>query len=239
MGAVTANVAMDDRLPDMWVKYKGRPMGAVGLGDGLDLTLNSSPECLVRYLIHDYPAIFWPMASDPDVFKPAEVKDIDVSFIGNKYGTRAKIVQKLEASGVKVDAYGGGWANGPVGPDKAADIFGRSKIILGVGTIAYNEDIYTLKLRDFDATMAGALYLTHRNPDLLAIFTEGEEIECYADENEAAEKAVYYLAHPERIEAIGKAAAKKARERHTWDIRIGEALEALGLLESRPPESGL
>lgn len=231
MGIITINISMDDRLPELWKSYNGRLLGSAGLADGLDLVLTSSPECCERYVYHGCPAIYWPMASDPDLFKPAKLKNIDVSFVGNNYGTRGAVVRKLQAAGIKVEAYGSGWPNGPVGPLEAADIFGRSKIIFGMGTIGYATDLYTLKLRDFDATMAGALYVTHRNPDLLQIFTEGEEIECYANNEEAIRKIEYYLKHSTLCEQIGHRAAVKTRKHHTWEKRIGTALKTVGLLD--------
>jgi hypothetical protein len=228
MGVITLNIAMDDRLPELWQTYHNTLLGSIGLADGLDLVLTSCPDCCIRYLAHDCPAIFWPMASDPDLFKPAEKKDIDVCFVGNNYGNRGDIIRQLQKNGIQVEAYGAGWSNGYIGPDKIADVFGRSKIILGIGTIAYNKDIYTLKLRDFDATMAGALYITHRNPDLLKIFTEGKEIECYLTEEEAILKILFYLKHQDLREQIAASAAVVARKYHTWELRLGEAFGAIG-----------
>lgn len=230
MGIVTLNVSMDDRLPELWGKHGNILLGSVGLSDGLDLVLTSCPDCCMRYLVHGCQAVFWPMASDPELFTPALKKDIDVCFVGNNYGNRGNIIRKLRANGIQVDAYGAGWSNGYIGPGKISEVFGRSKIILGIGTIAYNRDIFTLKLRDFDATMAGALYLTHRNPDLLKIFTEGKEIECYLTEDEAISKISFYLKHPNLREQIAVAAASAARNCHTWEIRLGEAFFAAGLI---------
>jgi len=230
MGIATANISMDDRLPELWEVHNGVLLGSIGLAKGLDLVLTSSPECCIRYAYHGCPAIFWPMASDPKLFKPAEEKDLDVSFVGNNYGTRGTIVRMLQSEGIRIETYGAGWPNGPVGPREAAKIFGRSKIILGIGTIGYCSDLYTLKLRDFDATMAGALYITHRNPDLLNLFVEGEEIECYSTNDEALEKIKYYRGHPEQRERIGRAAAAKARKLHTWEGRIETALHEVGLV---------
>jgi glycosyltransferase involved in cell wall biosynthesis len=229
MGMVTANISMDDRLPELWTKHEGTLLGGGGLADGLDLTLTTSPECCVRYEFLGCPALYWPLASDPSLFKSAAVKDIDVSFIGNNYGARGAIVRELQKAGIQVAAYGAGWPNGSVNAAEAARIFGRSKIILGIGTIGHSEDLFTLKLRDFDATMAGSLYITHRNPDLLEIFSEGEEIECYLTEREAVRKIKYYLSNPEPRARIAGAAAQKARLHHTWDTRIETALATLGL----------
>jgi spore maturation protein CgeB len=92
--------------------------------------------------------------------------------------------------------------------------------------------MFTLKLRDFDATMAGAMYITHRNPDLLKIFSEGVDIECYLTEREAVEKIKRYLENPEVCAQMGERAALKARSFHTWQQRLEEAFLALGVWES-------
>jgi spore maturation protein CgeB len=232
MGIITVNVSMDDRLPEHWETFRGVRLGSVGLGAGLDLVLTSSPEVCPYYWLEDIPAIFWPMASDPERFKPypEHEKRYNVSFIGNKYGIRGRIISALQKAGIEVTAFGSGWPNGPADADQSAEIFGRSRIILGIGTVAYNEDIFTLKLRDFDAPMSGALYLTHRNPDLLPLYDEGREIECYASVDECIEKIRYYLQHPEARMKIGLAAAARARREHTWEKRLRTAFQAVGLL---------
>lgn len=220
MKIITINVSMDDRLPNLWEKSDGIYPGVLGLVQGLDLVLTTSPECCIRYLYHDCPVLYWPLGSDPHIFKPSQKKDIDVCFIGNCYGIRKKIVNGLREKGIFVTTYGKGWDNGPIGPNESAEVFGRSKIILGIGTIAYNEDMYTLKLRDFDATMAGGLYITHRNPDLTNLFKEGYEAEYYLTVEEAAKKIKYYLNNPSETEKIGINAYNKAREKYTWENRL-------------------
>ena len=231
-GIVTINVSMDDRLPEHWRSKGGLRLGSVGLGPGLDMVLTSSPECCERYLVENCPALFFPMASDPLRFKPypESEKKYDVSFVGSKYGLRGRIVEALEHAGVHVETFGPGWPNGSIDASRSAEVFGRSRIILGIGTIAHNDDLFTLKLRDFDATTAGALYLTHRNPDLLTLFSEGKEIVCYESIEECVHKVKYYLAHPAHRMAIAASGMARAHREHTWEQRIGKTLARMGLL---------
>lgn len=233
-GIPVVNVAMDDRLPEMWKECRNRPNGSVGLAKGVDLVLTTCSDVLIRYAVLGVPAVFWPLASDPEVFRPGDVRDIDVSFVGNKYGIRQELVDYLESRGIAVHAYGGGWERGPVEAEKVSEIFGRSKIVLGVGTVGHTRDVYTLKLRDFDATMSGALYVTHRNPDLTSLFTEGKEIECFTSFDEAERKVRYYLEHPDEAAAIGEAAAARARKEHSWNRRLDKVFSMLGLIRPLP-----
>lgn len=233
MGIPVINIAMDDRLPSHWSARGGVRLGSVGLGSSLDMVLTTASETCLWYGLEGCPALFWPLASDPTLFAPADgaVRDIDVLFIGNRYGVRGKIVSYLEKLGVKVDCYGGGWPNGYVNAERMAALSKRARIILGVGAVGHCPDVYTLKLRDFDALMTGALYVTHRNPDLCRLYREGEEIECYKTTQEAFEKIRYYLDHPIEREKIGKKGQQKAIVRDTWDERLGSTFRQLGLLQ--------
>lgn len=221
------NISMDDRLPHLWKKVGGLELGAAGLREAVDLTLTTCSDMCVRYSLLGMPSLFWPLASDPEVFYPKEIKDIDISFVGNKYGVRDKIISYLINKGLNIEAYGKGWPRGRIDHHKAPDIFNRSKIILGIGTVAYTEDIFTIKLRDFDAVMAGSLYITHRNPDLEKIFIEGEEIEFYKEIDELYQKLKKLLQNPQKIAKIGKQARQKAIQNYTWDIKFKHLLEIM------------
>ncbi len=231
LGVPVVNVSMDDRLPDNWSTRQGTRLGAVGLAPVCDLVLTTSSETCLWYACEGCPAVFWPLASDPDVFapEPGALRDIDVLFVGNKYGIRESIVSALARHGVRVDCYGAGWPNGPATAEQSAALFKRARIVLGVGTVGYCDDVFTLKLRDFDAPMSGALYLTHRGPDLARLYQEGAEIACYATPEEAARKIHHYLAHPVELAAVAAAGHAKALARDTWTARLQSTLQLLGL----------
>jgi len=233
MGIPVINISMDDRLPDHWSHRSEVRSGSVGLAPGVDMMLTTSPETCLWFGVEDCPALFWPLASDPEVFAPNlnEIRDIDVLFIGNKYGLRGQIIRHLEKRGVAVDCYGNGWPNGYIDAEQMASLSKRARIILGVGTVGHCADVYTLKLRDFDALMTGALYLTHRNPDLCRLFKEGEEIEYYKSPAEAYEKVRHYLDHPDERFQIGLSGQRAAISEHTWDRRISRTFRQLGLLQ--------
>jgi O-antigen/teichoic acid export membrane protein len=230
LGIPTVAVSMDDRLPHLWNSSGGRMAGCPGLAPGLDLVLTSSPECCEWYWIEDTLALYWPMASNPKVYFPRPSKRFDVTFVGSRYGFRSRLVDHLCRAGIAVSAFGPGWPAGAIKAAEMSEILGQSKIVLGSGFVAYNEDVTTLKLRDFDAPMAGAMYLTHRNPDLLALFKEGEEIECYDSIQECERKLRLYLSDPSRRQAIADAGLHRAKANHTWNTRLEDAFRALRML---------
>jgi spore maturation protein CgeB len=140
---------------------------------------------------------------------------------------RDRVVSALVNGGIPVSAFGPGWDRGPIDADQVARVFAQSKLILGVGTVAHNRSVYTLKLRDFDATMAGALYVTHRNPDLLRLFEEGTEFECYESDEELLQKVRYYLAHDDERIAVARRGRERALRDHTWDARLDQLFAIL------------
>lgn len=229
---IIVNIAMDDRHQYWGTKINGGWSGTHRLIPHIDLALTAAPECVAWYLKEGCPALFFPEASDPDIFHPMpELPKIhDVCFVGGCYGIRKKIVKTIAASGVKVAAYGNGWPNGRIAIEDVPELFAQSRIILGVGTIGHCTDFYSLKMRDFDAPMSGSLYLTHHNPDLENLFVIKKEIETYCTPKECAEKVVYYLNHPDEVEAIGRAGCLRAEKEHTWEKRFDGLFEKLGII---------
>jgi spore maturation protein CgeB len=232
LGIPVINIAMDDRLPNLWLSKNGQRMGAVGLAAGVDITLTTAPEACGWYAVENMPAIFWPLASDKNLFAASSdaKKDIDVLFIGNRYGVRGKLIEYLRKHGVLVTCYGSGWSNGYVNAEKNIELSKRANIILGVGAIGHCSDVYTLKLRDFDALMTGALYITHRNPDLLEFFKEGVHLECYETPEELLSKLKFYLQRPDKSAGIGREGLYLVKNQHTWECRLSSTFLKLDLL---------
>jgi hypothetical protein len=225
MGIPVVNIAMDDRLPEHWRKHDGGRIGAIGLAGAVDLTVNTTREYVPRYLAEGCPAIHWPFASDPELFKPAAQRDLDVVFVGNKYGKRKRLVDSIEAAGIRIQAFGKGFRNGHLAGDRVPDLFGRAKIVLGTGLVGHSSRVTTLKLRDFDGPMSGALYLTTESADLVEHYDIGREIVVYRDVRDCIGKIRFYLDNHAERESIGEAGRMRAVRDHTWDARISKIFE--------------
>ena len=143
---------------------------------------------------------------------------------------RKNIVKAIEKSGVKVVAFGNGWPNGRIAIEKVPKLFAQSRIVLGVGTIGYCTDFYSLKMRDFDAPMSGSLYLTHHNPDFENLFVIGKEIEAYRTPKECVEKVVYYLNYSDKTELIARAGRLRAAKEHSWEKRFNGLFKKLRII---------
>lgn len=83
------------------------------------------------------------------------------------------------------------------------------------------------KLRDFEATMAGACYLTQRTPENAEHFEDGQEIMTYATPEELVEKARFLLANETFRKRLRKAGHRRALAEHTWSHRFEKILSLL------------
>jgi hypothetical protein len=231
-GTIIINIAMDDRHQYWGKPIEGQWGGTFGLIPHIDLALTAAAECVGWYLKEGCPAVFFPEASDPNIFHPRPdlPKIHDVCFVGARYGIRKHLVGALQRDGIKVTAYGNGWPNGRIPTEDVPRLFAQAKIIIGVGTIGHCTDFYALKMRDFDGPMSGSLYITHDNPDLYDLYEIGKEIVTYRTTEECVLKVIYYLNHPEKTEAIAKAGYERAIRSHSWRKRFEKIFSILGAL---------
>lgn len=221
-GTFIVNISMDDRHQYWGAKVKGEWGGTFPLIPHIDLALTAAPECAEWYMKEGCPALFFPEASDPDIFHPRpELPKIhEVCFVGGCYGIREKIIEALRNSGIRVSAFGSGWENGRIGIESVPKLFAQSKIILGVGTIGHCSDFYALKMRDFDGPMSGSCYLTHDNDDLHRIYKVGEEIVTYQSVSDCIDKVNYLLKHDAEREKIAETGYQRVVNEHTWEKRF-------------------
>lgn len=222
LGTLIINIAMDDRHQYWGRKVNGAWDGTFSLIPHLDLTLTAAPEAVDWYRKEGGAALFFPEASDPDIFHtmPELPKIHDVSFVGSRYGIREKVVMALRAAGIQVTTYGSGWDSGRIATKDVPHLFAQSKIVLGVSAIGHCPDFVGLKLRDFDAPMSGSCYLTQHNDDLHGLYDIGREIDTYHSVAECVERARHILTHDVGREAMATAGRARAARDHTWDVRL-------------------
>ncbi len=111
--------------------------------------------------------------------------------------------------------------------------FSQSHISLGFATAGDShrgpQRLTHLRLREFEAPMSGALYLTEQQQELAEYFDIGREVLCYENQDDMLDQARYYLAHPEQAEQIRRAGRHRSLREHTWQHRFQQLFDALGL----------
>ncbi len=229
-GLFIINIAMDDRHQYWGSKVSGEWSGTYPLIPHIDMTLTAAPEAVNWYRKEGGAALFFPEASDPDIFFPMpELPKIhDVSFVGSCYGLRAELVAALRKAEIGVSAYGNGWDGGRIDNESVPALFAQSKIILGVSAIGHSRDFVGLKLRDFDAPVSGSCYITQHNQDLGSLYRLDKEIVTYRDVSDCVRKVRMLLGDKKLREEIAAAGRTRALENHTWDARFRTLFEAFG-----------
>jgi hypothetical protein len=119
----------------------------------------------------------------------------------------------------------------PLSDEALLRIFSQSRISLGLSDVLDQSGkiLRHIRLRDFEAPMCRAFTLTGYQEELGEFYEIGQEIECYAGIDELAEKARFYLRHPESREKIRQAGRRRARKEHTWENRFQKLFQEIGL----------
>lgn len=178
--------------------------------------------------------IYLPEGTDATFFdagcRPQEA-DLPVTFVGARYGPRARFVEDLRDAGLEVCTFGAGWEGGRISDETMREVFRRSLVNLGIGWVGHSRRITTVKGRDFDVPCAGGgAYLTTFNADLATHFEVGREIECWADPLEAVERARWLLERPEAARAMANRARDRALREHRWRHRFLKICRVLGIV---------
>lgn len=228
MGIITINIGFDDTRSFRGKKERTGWTGNAEIASAFDVCITCQNRSdIVKYLETGANPVFFPPGGNHRLWTsrpPSPNRTIPVSFIGQNYGRRQKVIDLLRKEGVPVATYGIGWPEGEISQKKMLEIYSNSLIVLGFGYIR-STDRLGLKGRDFEVPLTGAAYLTTYHEELARCFLPDQEMVFYANEEDLVKKARYYLGHPEEAIEIGLAGRKKALAEHTWEKRWQEGLE--------------
>ncbi len=230
MGIITINIGLDDTTKFWGFDEPGGLSGIAPIAPAFDMCITTqSSTDVAKYVSVGANPLFLPPGGNPNAFalgKP--VRDIPVSFIGQAYGARPRIINELRAAGIAVQTFGKGWPNGPLSHAAMQDVYSRTLINLGFGYIGEGTEQVGLKGRDFEVPLTGGLYVTTHTADLAQSFVLGEEIESYQAIPDLVDKLKFYAANPARALAIGAAGRSRCLADHTWAKRFQMLLAICG-----------
>lgn len=193
------------------------------------------PDSLARYRYrhlninaHTSFALF-----DGDYYKkqPEDVKDIDVSFIGNlKNADRADYIKYLKENDINVQTYGTGSDNGFASFEQMVSIFNRSKINLNFTTLAttdnyvvplpkINQRIKQSKGRPLEIALCGGFILSQYAAGIEEMFDIGKEFDVFNSKEEMLEKIRYYLEKETLREEMAKKSYEKSLQK--YEVKAG------------------
>lgn len=224
------NVSFNDKENFVGKIKKGIAHGARDICRFFDLNWTSTRDALEKYAVEGALAVYLPEGANPALHRPYDLpKEFDVSFVGQCYGHRPDYLRQLQAAGIAVVAYGGGWPNGPLSTEDMVKMYSRSKINIGFAAVSDMADAFCLKGRDFEVPMSGGLYLTQHHSELELVYDIGSEIETYTDPGELVEKVRFLLDHPEKADAIRRRGYQRAHAEHTWEMRFEKIFSYFGV----------
>lgn len=121
----------------------------------------------------------------------------------------------------------------PLDDEEMIRMYSRSQISLGfsvVGTSQFKDTPVTqIRLRDFEAPMSGAFYLTEYSEGIEELYEVDREIAVFRTKKELADKVRFYLAHPDEAQKVRIAGRERALREHTWQHRFRELFRQVGL----------
>jgi spore maturation protein CgeB len=196
-------------------------------------------------------AYFSPWGYDPHLFHPVDLEPtFDVGFVGQRYGQRGAIIERLMAEGVSAVVRGVGWPGGRLAPDELANQFASTKINLNFlessagpfqrlgirvrGSWRADNLISRfvppptqLKARPFEITACGAFLLTNVAPELPEFFQLDEEIAVFDKRRPLSERIAHYLSHEDERRRIAAAGFERSAA-YSWPRLLAALLDAAG-----------
>jgi len=161
-------------------------------------------------------------------------KIYDVIFVGQCYGQRPEMIQRLQEQGVKVLTFGHGWrGSGRVSQSNMIKLYNQSKIVFN--SYLTSHDTIRMNARDFEALGCGSLPITDDVDELREFFILGKEIVTYKNLNEAAENIKYYLSHDAERNDIAQAGYQRVINEHTYEKRFQEIFKFADQVKGNRP----
>jgi len=123
----------------------------------------------------------------------------------------------------------------PVADDEMVSLYSRSSMSLGFLEVFDQHDpsarvVQHVHLREFEAPMCGACYVTNYSEELAEFFEPDLEVVMWRNEHELVEKVKFYLTHPAQAQGIRDAGLRRALDCHTYERRFTDLFRRLGLL---------
>ncbi|MCK5941004.1 MAG: glycosyltransferase family 1 protein [Planctomycetes bacterium] len=161
----------------------------------------------------------------------------DVAFIGGpgRRGQRASFLAEI-ARRFDTEVFGRHWdrwsgahkhlrVNQQINNKAYAKVCATSRIVLGVNEV--NDDAYYCSNRTFLTMACGAFHLTHYVPQLENVFTDGEHLVWYRDEDEAIDKIAEWLPKADERARVAAGGHAEVMQHHQYYHRVARILHWL------------
>jgi spore maturation protein CgeB len=183
------------------------------------------------------PVAYLPEACNPHwhvpIGEPGVVSEIVVA--GNMYPNRVRLLDRLHNDGIPLRLYGAPFARWipprPVMERHAGrEVVRREKAAVFRSASAVLNNLHPSELagvncRLFEAAGCGAAVLCEDRPALRECFDVGTEVLAFTTYSELKAQCLSLLSDRQLVRDIGNAAARRARQDHTYQVRLTSLLE--------------
>ena len=172
------------------------------------------------------------------VNKP-KLEIIKLCFVGNPDKQRAKFLNQLASSGIKIDVYGNKWKNFINHPNFSihdavhSELFWKTlcqyRIQLNIMRI-HNENSHNM--RTFEIPAIGGIQLAPRTIEHETFFLEGKEIFLYDNLEDCVEKikSILQLSSEDAFKIRKQAQQRCIKSEYSYEDRANQVLESLNFL---------
>lgn len=161
--------------------------------------------------------------------------EYDVTFVGQRYGDRPKIVNAIRRAGLSVQCWGFGWENGRLAHDEMTRVFETTRVNLNLSNSwtgrrwRKRSPTSQIKARTFEIPGCGGFLLTETVPHLESYFSVDTEVATFQGTHDLIEKIRYWLDDEEARAEVANRGYDRVRIEHTYDHRFEEIFAAAGL----------
>jgi len=153
--------------------------------------------------------------------------DLDFKLWGNDYENTISIRQLLQRDGARLDT------------EETVKVFNASKININLHSSQMHEGVNPygdyVNPRTFEIAACGGFQLTDHRSLLPELFDEGTEIITFRHEKELRELIERYLTDPDERNRTAEIARRRTLAKHTYEMRMAEALNSIYSYESTLP----
>ena len=126
------------------------------------------------------------------------------------------------------------YARGPVKFDQQARIYSAYEVSISFSNVwadGYpgSRLVPHVRLRDFEAPMCRACYVTGHTDEIAAFYEIGKEIDTYQSHEELVDKVRFYLGHATAADRLREAGYQRSIRDHTWVQRFQQLFAEIGL----------
>jgi len=188
--------------------------------------ITSIPEKHSIRVNSGFDSVLLPFGVNDALYRPLNVvRDLDVVFIGQKFGNREKCISSLRAKGIHVVTAGRNWPEGRITQGEMIELINRAKIVLNFSGSAGNEHLKHINGRIFEVLATSSFLIAEYSSDLVNYFDIEKDLVTFTDEKQLISLVSYYLHNEEEREKISHSGYNTVKSKYSINKLLAPILK--------------